>query len=130
MPQFSANSLSKLATCDERLQQIMKVVIEHWDCTIVEGSRPQEVQDEHYRTGRSKVQYPHSKHNSSPSAAIDVAPYPIDWNDVARFRYFAGFVMGVATMHGVKLIWGGDWDSDRSCKDQTFHDLPHFELAE
>jgi len=25
-----------------------------------------------------------------PSDAVDVAPYPIDWNDKERFYYFAG----------------------------------------
>lgn len=36
--------------------------------------------------------------------------------------------MGVATMMGVKIRWGGDWDLDTDLKDNTFDDLPHFEL--
>jgi hypothetical protein len=34
----------------------------------------------------------------------------------------------VAEETGVDIRWGGDWDGDRSLEDQTFHDLPHFEV--
>ncbi len=29
---------------------------------------------------------------------------------------------------GIELRWGGDWDRDAEFDDQTFNDLPHFEL--
>jgi peptidoglycan L-alanyl-D-glutamate endopeptidase CwlK len=48
--------------------------------------------------------------------------------EVARWYYFGGFVLGVAEETGVDIRWGGDWDGDRSLEDQTFHDLPHFEV--
>jgi hypothetical protein len=60
--------------------------------------------------------------------AVDVAPYPVDWNDKERFYYFAGFVKGVASSLGISIRWGGDWNSDNNLKNQTFFDLPHFEL--
>lgn len=28
---------------------------------------------------------------------------------------------------GVRITWGGDWDGDKSFKDNKFNDLPHFE---
>ena len=130
MPKFSGKSISKLNSCDERLQRVFKEVIKHWDCTILEGIRTKETQDEYFRTGKSKLQFPNSKHNSSPSKAIDVAPCPIVWEDTSRFYAFAGFVIGIATSMGITLRWGGDWDSDRNFKDQTFNDLPHFEIKE
>lgn len=80
--------------------------------------------------GRSKTKWPDSKHNSNPSMGIDVAPYPIDWNDIKRFYHFGGFVQSRAESLGIKLRWGGDWDSDRDLNDQTFMDLVHFELEE
>ena len=43
---------------------------------------------------------------------------------------FAGYVQGVAEQLGIKIRWGGDWDSDFDFKDQTFNDLVHFELRE
>ena len=52
MPKFSKESLDKLATCDARLQKVFNEVIKHVDCTIIEGHRGQETQDEYYRTGK------------------------------------------------------------------------------
>ena len=130
MPKFSIKSAQKLYTCHPDLQEIFRKVIERYDCTILEGVRAQDRQDELYRIGQSKVKFPNSKHNRAPSRAIDVAPYPIDWNDMKRFYHFGGYVMGVAGQMGIKLRWGGDWDGDNDLNDQTFMDLVHFELAE
>ena len=52
------------------------------------------------------MQYPNSKHNKLPSKAVDVAPYPIDWNDPDRFYHFAGYVRGIAEGMGIKIRWG------------------------
>lgn len=134
MPQFGNASKKRLATCDPRIVEVLEEVIKHFDCSVLEGVRSKEDQNEYYRTGRSKVMWPHSKHNvlveGQLSRAVDVAPYPIDWNDTDRFYYFAGFVVGIAASKGIKLRFGGDWDGDRDLKDQTFNDLPHFELVD
>ncbi len=133
MPSYSARSKARLETCDPKLQALFEEVVRHWDCTILEGRRDQATQDEYFRTGRSKVQWPNSKHNAifpALSRAVDCAPYPIDWNDSERFRAFGGFVLGVAAVMGIKIRWGGDWDGDRDFKDQRFIDQPHFELIE
>lgn len=128
MANFSKSSLSRLDTCDPRIKSVMLEVVRRFDCTIICGHRGEEEQNKHYSSGNSKIRYPQSKHNKTPSRAVDVAPYPIDWNDTARFRYFAGYVMGVAAMMGVRLRWGGDWDSDTQVSDNRFNDLVHFEL--
>jgi len=60
--------------------------------------------------------------------AVDVAPYPIDWDDLGGFYMFAGYVLRVAETMGIKIRYGGDWDGDRKTTDQRFKDLPHFEL--
>jgi len=128
MPSFSRKSQSILATCHPDLQRLFKEVVKHFDCTVMCGERTEEEQTEYYRTGRSKVQYPQSKHNSSPSMAVDVAPYPINWNDTDRFYFFAGVVKGIAAGMELDIRFGGDWDSDTDLHDQTFMDLPHYEL--
>jgi peptidoglycan L-alanyl-D-glutamate endopeptidase CwlK len=130
MPSFSKTSLEKLTTCDERLQRVMKEVVKHFDCTILCGHRGQVEQDEAFRTGASKLKWPNGQHNKSPAKAVDAVPFPINWNDTNQMRYFAGFVVGIAASMGIKLRWGGDWNSDRDLKDQTFHDLPHFEILD
>jgi len=128
MPRFGARSLRELSTAHPDLQRLFHEVIKHFDCTVLEGHRGKEAQEEAVRTGKSKVHYPHGKHNATPSLAVDVAPWPIDWHDRLRFYYFGGFVKGVAEMMGIGIRWGGDWDSDTEVTDQTFFDLPHFEL--
>lgn len=128
MPSFSQKSLDKLNTCHPDLQKLFKEVIKHWDCTVLEGYRDQATQDEYYRTGKSKLKYPNGKHNKTPSLAVDVVPYPIDWNDKERFRAFGGFVLGVAATLNIPLRWGGDWNGNKNFKDESFIDMPHFEL--
>ncbi len=128
MPTFSETSRNRLLTCHPDLQAVFNAVILHTDCAILCGHRNQADQDEALRTGKSKLGWPNSAHNSLPSRAVDAAPFPIDWNDADRFLLFAGFVKGLAAGMGIKLRIGADWDGDMTSKDQTFHDLPHFEL--
>lgn len=128
MPIYSEKSKERLATCDERLQYLFNEVIEHYDCTIIIGHRTEAEQNEAYRTGASTKQFPNSRHNTSPSLAVDVAPCPIDWKDTIRFYHFGGFVKGVAVRLGIPLRWGGDWDGDTDLHDQTLMDLVHFEI--
>ena len=125
---FSQNSLKQLRTCHPDLQELFFAVVEEFDCTILEGERDEETQNILFTEGKSKVTYPNSKHNNSPSLAVDVAPYPIDWEDTDRFYYFAGFVMGVASQLGIKIRFGGDWNKDNQVKDTRFKDLCHFEM--
>ena len=130
MPQYSQSSQNRLNTCDKRLQDLFNEVIKHVDCTIVCGHRNQEDQEEAFRTGHSKVRWPNSKHNSVPSLAVDVVPYPMDWENMQRMLHFAGFVRGIASQMGVKIRCGCDWNGNFDPKDENFLDVPHFEIAE
>lgn len=130
MPAFGKASQEKLATCDPRLQKVFNEVIKHFDCTVIEGHRGEAAQNKAFAEGKSKLKYPQSKHNKTPSLAADVLPYPIDWNDTNRMRYFAGFVVGIAATMGIKIRWGGDWNQNTELKDNSFNDLPHFEIAD
>jgi peptidoglycan LD-endopeptidase CwlK len=133
MPKFSNTSRTRLDTCHPDLIRLFNEVIKHYDCTILEGHRGEEAQNEAYRTGKSQLKFPMGKHNSYPSKAVDVVPYfaqapHIRWNSTKDFYYFAGIVLGVASQLGIKIRWGGDWDGDHDLTNQTFFDLPHFEL--
>ena len=130
MPAFGKSSQDKLATCDPRLQKVFNEVIKYFDCTVIEGHRGEEAQNKAFAEGKSKLKYPQGKHNKTPSLAADVLPYPIDWNDTNRMRYFAGFVVGIAATMGIKLRWGGDWNQNTELNDNSFNDLPHFELVD
>ena len=130
MPKFGVNSRDKLSSCDERLQNVFNEVIKHIDCSVLEGHRSGERQDKLFDLGRTKVKYPNGRHNAFPSNAVDVTPYPIDWEDRERQTLFAGFVLGTAKAMGITLRWGGDWDRDYQVQDNKFDDFPHFEIVE
>ncbi len=42
---------------------------------------------------RSKIRWPDGKHNTVPSSAVDVTPYPVVWDDRERQFLFAGYVL-------------------------------------
>ena len=130
MPRFGKRSKERLATCDERLQEVFNEVIQFVDCSVLEGHRSQERQDKLYDEGKTKVKYPRGRHNSNPSRAVDVTPYPVYWEDRERQTLFAGFVLGIARAKGIKLRWGGDWDMDFKVMDNRFDDFPHFEVRD
>lgn len=129
--QFGHASLEKLETCSPKLIVLMNEVIRVTpiDFTILEGYRSVKRQQHLFRQGASKIDgvTQKGKHNHYPSQAIDIAPYPIDWQDLNRFYLLAGAVLATARTHDIKVRWGGDWNGDGTWTDQTFHDLPHFE---
>ncbi len=130
MPRFSNKSKSKLETCHPLLQKLFNEVIKYEDCTIIEGVRSIRKQKEYVRKGVSKtLKSKHLEQDDGYSYAVDCIKYPIDWNDSARNYMFAGFVKGIAESLGINIRMGADWDGDMTAKDQSFHDLPHFELA-
>jgi peptidoglycan L-alanyl-D-glutamate endopeptidase CwlK len=128
MPRFGKRSIGRLQTCDQKLQELFYEVVKHFDCSVIEGHRGEERQNKAHAEGKSKLKYPNGKHNQTPSIAVDVAPYPIDWSDRDRFHYFGGFVLGVAKEMGMNIRWGGDWNQDTQTKDNKFDDLVHFEI--
>ena len=135
MPRYSKRSKDRLATCDQRLQNVFNEVIKHVDCSILEGHRSKERQNKLYDEKRTKVKYPNGRHNSNPSKAVDVTPYPVKWEDRERQTFFAGVVLGIARSMGINLRWGGNWDMYKEngkweVADNRFDDFPHFEIYE
>ncbi len=143
MNKYSKESESCLATCHPDLQKVFRKVLEYFDHSVLIGHRGQEAQHKAFLEGRSKTDWPKSNHNKFPSSAVDVMPYPYSFPDLdgkngakrqllALFRQylFIGFVLATAWMMGIKIRSGADWDSDLDLSDQTFNDLPHFELKD
>ena len=139
MPKFGRKSREHLETCHPDLQTLFNAVIEVVDCSVTCGYRNKEDQDKAVASGNSKAVYPKGKHNSNPSTAVDVYPYPIDFEDLPRFYWFAGWVLAKAEiLRNVgeithKIRWGGNWRGFRKgiidFSKNTFDDLPHFELV-
>ena len=125
-------SREKLVTCHPRLQEIIEeaISVTPYDFTVLEGHRSVELQQKAFRDGMSQIDgvSKMGNHNFTPSRAVDVAPWPIDWENLKRFHILAGIILGVAGSMNVTLRWGGDWDRDGDFTDQRLHDLPHFEV--
>lgn len=130
MPKLSDQSIRKLATCDSRLQDIVREAIKITDLSVIHGHRTIEEQNVLFMNGKSKKKGGTSKHNEYPSMAVDLAPYPIDWGDRDRFFYLAGIIKASAHKLGIKIRLGADWNSDDKFRNEVFQDLGHFELVD
>jgi peptidoglycan L-alanyl-D-glutamate endopeptidase CwlK len=131
MYKFNETSLRRLETCHTTLQNLMHEVIKHIDITIIQGHRTFEEHQIYRKRGATKVPYHKSKHSTKPSLAVDIAPWPIIWDDYKSFYFLGGLVKGLYLKNpdpAYAIRWGGDWDSDNDFNDQTFNDLVHFEL--
>lgn len=119
-------SLERLGTIKPELQKVVRKAFETmpFDVTVLEGIRTAERQRELVAKGASKTL--NSKHLTGN--AVDLAPWPIDWDDKARFNIMSEHVLAAAKELGIKVRWGGDWDMDGDWKDERFYDGPHFEL--
>jgi len=126
MPHFSDKSYSNLETAHPLLQRLMDSCIIDYDFSVICGHRGEAAQNEAFSKGYSKLKYPKSKHNSMPSMAVDIVPYPLDWKNIDSFKALSVHIKGVwdkipvAEREGYTLSWGGDWTS--------FRDYPHWEL--
>lgn len=130
---FSKRSLKALEYVHFDLVRIATKVLELglFDFGISCGHRKEDEQEQLYFEGKSKLRYPHSKHNSMPSTAIDIVLYvngKVDWNNRSSWYMAIGVFRGVAAMLNIPIRVGADWDGDFSTSDQSFHDLPHIEL--
>lgn len=125
---FSKTSESHLITCHAALILIARTVIQSYDCRVICGYRDEKEQNEALSSGNSTKMFPDSKHNTMPSLAIDILPYPVDWKDLSRFFHLGGRILQVADMLEIGLIWGMDWNRNNDFTDQTFIDGAHYEL--
>ena len=132
MPRFGKRSKERLKGVDAKLQNVLNEVVKYFDITIIEGLRSQERQNELVAQGKSKTKF--GKHVQGK--AVDIAPYPIDWNARDDFHYLGGFMLGMAASMGIKIRCGGDWNASslfkgqRTTKDNSFDDLVHFEILD
>lgn len=122
MPSFGANSLKHMGTLHPDLIKVLDHAIMFYDFSVVCGHRDMEDQNTAFNEGHSTLRFPDSKHNSHPSTAVDIIPYPTGYDDINEFFKMATFIYAAAQRHGVHIRWGGHWTS--------LKDYPHFELIE
>lgn len=132
---FGTSSLEKLHTCEPMLIELANEAIKRSqiDFGIAEGYRTPERQKLLYDAGKSKIDgiNRRGKHNYNPSKAFDIFAYVngrASW-DERYLAYIGGVITSVASIMEIPIRWGGNWDSDGVIiTDQSFIDLPHFEL--
>jgi peptidoglycan L-alanyl-D-glutamate endopeptidase CwlK len=119
---FGTKSLEKLYECHPWLVELMLYSIRtsEDDITIICGYRSNEDQQKAYDSKHSKLKAGQSKHNNNPSLAIDIAPYPISWDNIDLFDKIGNHIKDCADFLGISIVWGGDW--------RSFKDYGHFEL--
>lgn len=141
MHKLGNSSNKKLNTCHQDIQMIVRtaIALSVIDFGIAEGERSVEKQQLYFKAGKSKVDGINikGKHNYSPSLAFDIYIFlngKASW-DFNHLCYVAGVLTTVSQQLYEQgkishlLRWGGNWDKDGEIvSDQSFDDLPHFEL--
>jgi peptidoglycan L-alanyl-D-glutamate endopeptidase CwlK len=116
------------------LQHLFTKIADYWDVTIICGHRTLEEQKKAHSDGASQLIWPNSKHNGTPSLAIDAAPYCKQTraisNDREQIHMFVGYVIATAKSMDINLRSGADWNMNNETSDNEFDDLMHFELIE
>lgn len=108
------------------------------DFSVIEGVRTPERQKQLYAQGRTEpgkvvtwtLNSPHIPKEDGFGYAVDLAPYPLDWNDTAAFDRMAKAVLDAAEELGISVRWGADWDRDGNYREIGESDSPHFELGD
>ena len=126
-------SIARLKGVDETLVNIVKRAIEisEIDFSVLEGVRTLERQRELYAQGRTstgKVVTWTMKSRHIEGKAVDLVPYPLDWNDLSKFDKIRNAMFQAAKEQDVNLRWGADWDGDGKYREKGEYDSPHFEI--
>lgn len=125
MPTLSTVSRSRLDAAHPLLRKLFLACAADPKCppfAVLDAQRGRVAQEKAFALGNSKAHFGQSAHNFAPAVALDVVPYPIDWNNLDRFRKLAAFVQAKARSLNIDITWGGDWPK--------LKDMPHYELSD
>ena len=161
---LSKLSLGRLNGVDANLVKVVQRAIEitPQDFMVVEGVRSKEQCYINYGKGRTASQCKakgvpakyakpsaakvtwlnnplsskHRKQADGYGHAVDVAPFPLDWNDLSKFDKIAKAMFEAQKQlkaegkipESTNLRWGADWDGDGKPRERGESDSPHFEI--
>jgi peptidoglycan LD-endopeptidase CwlK len=107
MAKLGQASLAKLATCHPELQVFVKALVEElpldFDIRVECGHRDEADQEDCFARGTSKLHFPESEHNSWPSNAVDLTPWPSRWSDVEKQKKLREYALNTARRLGIAL---------------------------
>jgi hypothetical protein len=150
--QFSQTSLKRLEGVNPKLVKVVHRALEisQEDFMVIEGVRTKEQCYINFGKGRSgaeclaagvpskyaqpnlaKVTWLKNPLNSKhvTGNAVDLAPIPLDWNDLKRFDQMAKAMFQASAELNTPIRWGADWDNDGVFREKGETDSPHFELV-
>lgn len=137
---LTTKDLEKLKGVDARMRAIVLDVSEDPNAppfTVLEGLRTLERQKELKATGKSRTLK--SKHLEG--LAVDLAPLPINWNDLSPFKALKAAMLRAAKARGVRIRSGSDWDENgvpdqdelkayiKKFGHRPLVDWPHYEIV-
>lgn len=136
---LGAQSLARLKGVHPDLVRVVEraIAISPQDFMVLEGVRTLARQKELYAQGRTKpgpkvtwtLTSNHFVKADGFGHAVDLVPYPVDWNALSKFDAMSKAMFAAAAELGVPLRWGADWDRDGKPRERGETDSPHFELA-
>ena len=131
---LGTKSRERLVGVHQDLVRVVERAIEitTQDFMVLEGVRSQERQDELYAQGRTKpgpivTWVKVGTHTNG--TAVDLVPFPVDWNDLSKFDAISKAMFQAAKEQGVRIRWGADWNQNGTARERGESDSPHFELA-
>lgn len=149
---FSKTSLARLEGVNPKLVRVVHRALElsSEDFMVIEGVRSKEQAYINWGKGRTvaqcaavgipvkyaapsaaKVTWLSNPLNSKhiQGEAVDLAPIPLDWNDLKRFDKMAEAMFKAAAELGIAIKWGADWNNNGVFREKGETDSPHFELV-
>ena len=124
---FGLRSERELTRVHPDLIRVMRRAI-NWgimDFSIIEGVRSDARQEELYAQGRTEdgniitwtLNSKHKIQSDGHGHAVDIVPYPLDWENISAFYQLRGIILAAAEVEGVNVrhLKGGS-------------DMPHYEI--
>lgn len=129
MAAFDKGSAERLSRAHPLLQKLMNEAIKQAPFMILDSQRGRAAQELAFRQGRTKAHFGNSAHNWSPSIALDVAPLPVNWKNTTPFVVLGQkIILPIAAAMRIPIRWGADWNMNSNLRDESFVDMPHYEL--
>ena len=137
---LDANSIQKLIGVHPDLVAVVTLAsgLSEQPFMVLEGVRTPERQLQLYAQGRTtpgnvvtwtKVSNHFVNAKTGKGHAVDLVPFPVDWNTLPKFDAIAKAMFEAAKQLNIKLRWGADWNSNGTPRERKETDSPHFELG-
>lgn len=122
---FGQTSLERMQGVHPLLRECAERALSYGilDLTVVPYGGLRTLEDQRKLVARGASQTLESLHRKQETGyghAIDLGPYPIDWNNITNFMLMGTLMFRAASEIKMPLEWGGHW--------KTFKDYPHFQL--